>query len=261
MSNEVFKIMLTLWYLAKKNYISGALLVIKPSDTGKTDTVEIFKYVTNALVIPSTSESASRKQIQDKLGVKCYMLDEPYDWEKMDYFKFVMALKHVIEGNYQGARGTLFNQNTPIPKFHDSEVILFSNDKQLKKVVAAIEGTGFVERCITIRSIHDPETVRYITDFYETHSLGRNKRKLPMFKIGFDFIDPPKKEVPQEILDFIDTNFSYGHQRKTVRWMYRVMPDDVFNSIKKLLKTNMIEEYAIEKIEFDESKTIDLNEA
>jgi len=244
-SNIRFNLMRTALALADKNLHSLALLLVSPSAQGKTDTLEIFaKDHDGVWAPPATSVSRLTEQFEERRNITMIAIDEPYDWQSMDYQAAAMMCKHVLTGKIKPPRSTLFTTATIMAKATETAVVFFCNRKQYDKVRRALAGCGLLERSLTILTQHTSfDTMDYIERAYKEQSTNSLH-----FMEEYQFVT---RDITESEQRFIDKNFS-DYQRRSVMWIARVTPVEIFEQLKPYLMSGLTYTYVEEQIKFEE---------
>lgn len=248
MQNVRYNLLRIALELAEKNLHSLSLLIVSPSDHGKTDTLQIFsrKYE-GVWVVPPVSGSRMVEFFKQRRNITMIAVDEPYDWTSNDYRSVAMTCKHVIEGTIKAPRSNVFTTSIDMTKPRSTGIIFICNDQQYDTVRRALTGCGLLERSITIMCQNaNPITQDYIESEYRTH--GRNKLE---FTDTFPII---YREISEAEKKYIDRYFS-GYVRRSVQWIARTTSPEIFHELKPYLTSGIESEFVEEEIQFNEVKT------
>lgn len=232
--------------LADKNLHSLALLLVSPSAQGKTDTLEIFvKDHDGVWAPPATSVSRITEQFEERRNITMIAIDEPYDWLSADYLSVAMMCKHVLTGKIKPPRSTLFTTATTMTKSTETAVVFFCNRNQYDKVRRSLAGCGLLERTLTILTQHTSfDTMDYIEHAYKEHSTN-----------GLHFTEEYRfctRDITETEQKFINKNFS-DYRRKSVMWIARITPEEIFEELKPYLMSGYTNTYIEEQIKFEEA--------
>jgi len=231
--------------LAEKDLHSLSLLVVSPSDHGKTDTLRLFSQSHDGVwIVPPTSQTRMVEFFKQRRNITLIAVDEPYDWTSNDYRNVAMTCKHVIEGTIKAPRSNTFSTSVDMTKPRATGIVLTCNDLQYDTVRRALGGCGLLERSLTVMCQNsNPETQDYIENFYR-----RTKRSEISFKDTFNLVT---REVPAADKKFIDRYFT-GYTRRSVQWICRITPAETFNGLKPYLLSGMNNEFIEEEIVFND---------
>lgn len=232
--------------LAEKNLHSLALLIVSPSDQGKTDTLEIFaKDYEGVWVVPPSSESRMVDFFRQRRNITMIAVDEPYDWSGENYVKVAMMCKHIIEGKIQAPRSTVFVTGVNMAKSTETALVFLCNDQQYDRVRRSLAGCGLLERSITIMTQHSSfDTLDYIDRVYREKSF--DDIHFTTTDVTYCTRDPSKKEQ-----QFIDKYFT-GYPRKSAMWIARTVPGKIFEELKPYLVSGIENRFVEESITFQE---------
>jgi len=230
--------------LAESNLHSMALLIVSPSDQGKTDTLRLFSQNNDGVwVVPAASTSRLTEYFRQRRNILMIALDEPYDWISTDYKNAAMMCKHILEGTIKAPRSTVFSTSVDLNKQSCTAVILTCNDIQYDTVRRNIAGCGLLERAITVMIQNsNPDTLDYIDEFYRA-----NRFEDIQFKNGFSFC---MREIGAGEKKYIDRHFA-GYARRTVQWIARTTPAGTFNDLKPYLVSGLNNDFIEEEIQFE----------
>lgn len=247
MSNERYKLMSLAYYIAEHEYHSPILIIITPSDKGKTDTIDIFlRDFDGVYIIPSATESKQTSLLKERMNTIAIVLDEPDDWEIKDLRKALMTLKHIATGKLKPARATSFGQGISLPIC--SACIICCNDEQFKSLQYVLEKTGLLSRALIIMTDQSSTTVNYVHDYYKKYGC-RSGMKLPVFKKNLEIIEGDHVTLDQE--KWISKYFK-GFRKDTVEWICKLVSRQQFEEFKPFLKSYYDYMLVDETIEFEE---------
>lgn len=231
--------------LAEKNLHSLSLLIVSPSDHGKTDTLRLFAQEHDGVwMVRPASASRIVDDFRRLRNIAMVAIDEPYDWIAADYKNAAMLCKHIIEGKIKAPRSTVYTTSVDMTKPAATAVVLLCNDVQYDIVRRSLGGCGLLERSLTIMVQNsNPDTQDYIEDYYRSHPFDT-------FHHRSEFTFCQRDPTPEE-KQFIDRHFN-GYVRRSMMWIARVTPEKVFANLKPYLVSGLNGEFVEEEIEFEE---------
>ncbi len=246
MSNERYKLMCICHYIAEHGYHNPILIIVSPSDQGKTDTIDIFlRDNENVYVIPGATETKQFMLLKERYkNTITWVLDEPDDWELKDLKKILMTLKHIGTGKLKPARATSFGQNPSSTIC--SACIILCNDEQIKTMHYILQKTGLLKRALIIMSEQNTNTINYVCDHYRQMGC-KSGVKLPKFKNNMVLKD--SGSITPAHQKWINKNFE-GFKKSTVEWICRLVTAFQFEEFKPFLLSYYNYEMINEKIEF-----------
>jgi hypothetical protein len=232
--------------LAEKNLHSLSLLIVSPSDQGKTDTLDIFaEGYEGVWVVPPSSESRITELFEERRNITIIAIDEPYDWDATNYRSAAMMCKHVLSGKIGAPRSTLYVTGVVSRKRTKTGIILLCNKKQYDGVRRALAGCGLLERTLTVLTQQSTfETMDYIRNYYASHNNIE-------FEVEYQFC---MRDITKQEQQFINKYFS-DYARDSVTWIAKITPERVFDELKPFLISASKSRYEEEQILFKEVKT------
>ncbi len=241
---------MTLAYrMAERGYHNPLLIMVSPSDCGKTDTLDMFSRDFDGIfLIPSSTETKQISLLKQRPGTITWVLDEPDDWNEKDLKRILMVLKHIATGKLKPARATSYGHD--VSRSICSAVIICCNDEQLKSNYYAFQKTGLLARALVIMSDQDAITKNYVHDYYKSHKC-KSGLKLPVFKKNMLI-----HELEDEMIlipdakKWINRYFS-GFVKDTVEWICMMTTEQQFNEFKPFLKSHYDYDLINERIEFE----------
>lgn len=247
MSNERYKLMSLAYYMAEHGLHSPILIIVTPSDKGKTDTLEILlRDFEGVYIIPSATESKQTSLLRQRKNTIAFVLDEPDDWETKDLRKALMTLKHIATGKLKPSRATSFGQGISLSIC--SACIICCNDEQFSPLQYILGKTGLLSRALIIMTNQSPTTINYVQDHYDKYGC-KSGVKLPVFKKDMEIQEDDLPVADQE--KWINTYFE-GFRKNTVRWICRLVTRKQFEEFKPFLKSYYDYTLVDECIEFEE---------
>lgn len=244
-SNVRYNLMRTALELAERNLHSLSLLIVSPSNQGKTDTVDIFsKEFDGVWVVQAQSESRMADEFERRRNITMIIVDEPYDWEAQNYKSVAMMCKHILSGKVGAPRSTVYVTGITSKKKTKTAIVLMCNKKQYDTVRRSLAGCGLLERTVTIMTQHSSfETLDYINEFYDTHDDIQ-------FENEYLFCT---REITKDEKRFIDKYFT-GYPRESVMWIAKTTPPEIFEELKPFLTSEANARFEEEQILFKEVK-------
>lgn len=242
--NERYRLLKLNDYISQHCNHNPALIIVTPSDRGKTDTIRIFTdEIDTAMVLPPSSPTGLVDFFDEHQEATTIILDDPSNWGTGDFFIAVQFLKSLTTGIIDIPRKTKF-QN--VPKYAaEMATALFCNIDQYNAVRGVLKMTGFNTRALSIFTNHTKKTGNYIFSVYETLN-----GKLPHFA---NFETNTKRELSLEEAEWIKIHFQ-GHRRSTVIEYCKVLSREDFESLKPFLLSYKTMQTVFEDIEFMEGK-------
>jgi hypothetical protein len=218
-----------------------SVLIVSPSDQGKTETIEIFAQQHDGVwLVPPSSETRVHQMFKMHRNITLIAIDEPYDWISKDYVAAAMMCKHILTGKITAPRTNYFVTGIAQKKVTKTGVIMLCNDNQFDKVRMSLFGCGLLERTLIVLTQHSSfDTMDYIRNHYRSHDK-------------VEFVDEYQfcmRDVTQNERKFIDGIFT-GHLRDTLTWIAKITPEKVFAELKPYLKSESDAAYVEETILF-----------
>ena len=242
--NERYRLLTINDYISQHYRHNPALIIVTPSDRGKTDTIRIFTdEVDTAMILPPSSPTGLIDFFDEHQEATTIILDDPSNWSSTDLFVAIQFLKSLTTGFIDIPRKTKF-QN--VPKYAaEMATALFCNIDQYNVIRGVLKITGFNTRALSVFTNHTKETGDYIFTVYENLN-----GELPHFtKQEID----PKRDVTQKEEEWVKVHFQ-AHRRKTVKLYSKILSQDEFNALKPFLLSYKTMQTVFEDVEFEEFK-------
>ena len=240
--NERYRLLKLNDYISQHYKHNPALIIVTPSDRGKTDTIRIFtNEIDTAMVLPPSSPTGLIDFFDEHQEATTIILDDPSNWGSQDLFVAVQFLKSLTTGFIDIPRKTKF-QN--VPKYAaEMATALFCNIDQYNAIRGVLKMTGFNTRALSVFTNHTKETGDYIFAVYENLN-----GKLPHFA---DFKIDSKRDLLNEEEEWIRIHFR-SHRRSTVNLYSKMLSHEDFDALKPFLLSYKTMQTVFENIEFTE---------
>ena len=240
--NERYRLLKLNDYISQHYKHNPALIIVTPSDRGKTDTIRIFtNEIDTAMVLPPSSPTGLIDFFDEHQEATTIILDDPSNWGSQDLFVAVQFLKSLTTGFIDIPRKTKF-QN--VPKYAaEMATALFCNIDQYNAIRGVLKMTGFNTRALSVFTNHTKETGDYIFAVYENLN-----GKLPHFA---DFEIDSKRDLLNEEEEWTKIHFQ-SHRRSTVKLYSKMLSRENFGALKPFLLSYKTMQTVFEDIEFME---------
>lgn len=237
--NERYRLMCIGDYISQRYNHNPALILVSPSDRGKSDTVDIFiEEHDTAALLPPSSPTGLIDFIDERSNLTTLILDDPSNWGSSDFFNAIQFFKGITKGKVEIARRTKFQLR---PAYMASmQTVVFANIEQYNATRAVFKTTGYGMRANTVFTDHNSETKEYIFNIYEKHNL-------PRFE-DVKIIDRKRTENEDK---WIAHHYG-GHKRKTIQFYACCMSEEDFEIIKPFLLSEKNMATVYETIQFKE---------
>jgi len=242
--NERYRLLKLNDYVSQHCNHNPALIVVTPSDKGKTDTIKIFtEEIDTAMILPPASPTGLIEFFDEHQEATTIILDDPSNWGSIDLFTAVQFLKSLTTGVIDIPRKTRF-QN--VPKYAaEMATALFCNIDQYNAIRGTLKMTGFNTRALSIFTNHTKEVGDYIFTTYE-----KLNSDLPHF-VKFEVTT--KRELTVDEGKWIKMHFQ-SHRRSTVKNYCKLLSREDFEALKPFLLSYKTMQTVFEDIEFEEEK-------
>lgn len=197
MSNETYRYAYMKAQAAINGLESSALLFVRPSGNGKTDTAKILvREIRKAVFVPVISTSYQRNWFEEQLrgGTQVFILDDPASWTffRKDLTSCILVLKNMVAGEFRASRGTKFDVNYPIKMDNEVCVIIFSNELQYSDIKNDLDKSGLGARMEKFLTTHTPQHRAELKKQYQINNYSSRKNLLPCFDMsdGEVFLEP-----------------------------------------------------------------------
>lgn len=249
--NERYIMMRALDSAVKKGEQNGVLIIISPSEHGKTQTVDMFiRDVETAKKVYPISETRLEDYLRELMdNTTTLIFDDTNGWNSTDLNNALDILKNVADGKIESSRMTNFHSGIPSPCVIN--VMILINEKQYDDIRNKLDKSGLSQRATLITTYQSKETRAKVKKFYREH--GYTSKNLPEFKIDLKF---EKRDISKsKHLEWIDTQFPTGKKNDTVYNLLRYTTDETFENLKRFLMSGL-KHPAPEQPEFIEPKVI-----
>ena len=240
--NERYRLLKLNDYISQHYKHNPALIIVTPSDRGKTDTIRIFTdEIDTAMVLPPSSPTGLIDFFDEHQEATTIILDDPSNWSTPDFFVAVQFLKSLTTGFIDIPRKTKF-QN--VPKYAaEMATALFCNIDQYNAIRGTLKMTGFNTRALSVFTNHTKETGDYIFTVYE--DLNGELPHFTKFEIN------TKRDLTREEREWINIHFQ-AHRRCTIKLYSKMLSREDFDGLKPFLLSYKTMQTVFENIKFRE---------
>jgi hypothetical protein len=205
MTNETYRYAFMKSQTAIDDIESSALLFVRGSGLGKTDTAKVLvKNIRKAVFVPVISTAYQRSWFEEQLngGTQVFILDDPAAWTffRKDLTSCILVLKNLVAGEFRAARGTKYDVNYPERLYHEVCVMIFSNQLQYSDIKLDLDKSGLGARLEKFLTTHTNKHAAELKKYYKTHKLSSRRNILPEFRIDItdiifseEFMDSGRK--------------------------------------------------------------------
>lgn len=257
MTNEVYKIMCSLYHACELGLGSGLLYILMPSTKGKSDRVQIFmRDHPKSKLLPAGTNAALYEIIYRAVSnndIKMFFIDDRTLWVRNDFNDAIAYLKILSEGKVKHLRKTKFAMEEVEIKAMTVGVLLL-NYIQGDSAFPRLCETGFIDRALKLKVTHTDKEYKRIMNEYAANGWAAEKT-LPKIYIPPGFFKPGVVEgdktrtydIDPCVQMWIADNFKSA-TRKTVELLARVTTVNGFESLKPILNASLqdmpFDEYA-----------------
>lgn len=215
MVNETYRYAFIKAKNAIKDIESSALLFVKGSGLGKTDTAKILvRELRPVVFVPVISTAYQKTWFEEQLsgGTQVFILDDPAAWTffRKDLTSCILVLKNLVAGEFRASRGTKYDVNYPERLNHEICIMIFSNELQYSDIKIDLDKSGLGARLEKFLTTHTKEHAAELKKYYKAYKYSSRRNKLPKFEINItdivfseDFMDSGRKgQYFNEIIKF-----------------------------------------------------------
>ena len=217
MTNETYRYAFIKSQNAINDIESSAILFVRSSGLGKTDTAKILvRDIRKAVFVPVISTAYQKTWFEEQLngGTQIFILDDPASWTffRKDLTSCILVLKNLVAGEFRASRGTKYDVNYPERLNHEVCIIIFSNQLQYSDIKLDLDKSGLGARLDKFLTTHTHKHAAELQKYYKTHKFSSRRNILPLFKINQEdtvfseeFIDSGRKgQYYNEFIEFYD---------------------------------------------------------